>query len=73
VAAALVTTSVVLSCGFAVLMLSTFRVNSVTATLIVVTLFFALLIDFLLLPALLIYLDRRVPSPANADVSAHAA
>ncbi|MFK8016181.1 MAG: RND family transporter [Gammaproteobacteria bacterium] len=59
VAAALVTTSVVLSCGFAVLMLSTFRVNSVTATLIVVTLFFALLIDFLLLPALLIYLDRR--------------
>ena len=73
VAAAQVTTSVVLSCGFAVLMLSTFRVNSVTATLIVVTLFFALLIDFLLLPALLIYLDRRVPSPANADVSAHAA
>ena len=59
VASALVTTSVVLSCGFAVLMLSTFRVNSVTATLIVVTLFFALLIDFLLLPALLIYLDRR--------------
>ena len=64
VAAALVTTSVVLSCGFAVLMLSTFRVNSVTATLIVVTLFFALLIDFLLLPALLIYLDRRRAEPA---------
>lgn len=65
VATALVTTSVVLSCGFAVLMLSTFRVNSVTATLIVVTLFFALLIDFLLLPALLIYLDRR-SNPAHA-------
>ncbi|MEO1576869.1 MAG: MMPL family transporter, partial [Pseudomonadota bacterium] len=63
VAAALVTTSVVLSCGFAVLMLSTFRVNSVTATLIVVTLFFALIIDFLLLPALLIYLDRRRAEP----------
>ncbi|MEM6639765.1 MAG: MMPL family transporter [Pseudomonadota bacterium] len=67
VAAALVTTSVVLSCGFAVLMLSTFRVNSVTATLIVVTLFFALLIDFLLLPALLIYLDRRRGEHATTD------
>ena len=64
VASALVTTSVVLSCGFAVLMLSTCRVHSVTATLV---------IDFLLLPALLIYLDRRrypVPAPAAVEPTA---
>ena len=54
VAGALVTTSMILCSGFAVLMLSTFRVNSVTATLVVTTLVIALIIDFLLLPARII-------------------
>jgi hypothetical protein len=56
---ALVITTVVLVLGFAVLMLSTFRLNSDMGMLTSMILVLALLIDFLLLPALLLRFDRR--------------
>ncbi len=71
---ALVITTLVLIAGFAVLSQSSFLMNSAMAkiTLIIITL--ALLIDFLLLPGLLIMVDQKVvkerkqqyPIPANS-------
>ncbi len=56
---ALVITTVVLVLGFAVLLLSTFRLNSDMGLLTGIILLLALLIDFLVLPALLLLFDRR--------------
>ncbi len=56
---ALVITTVVLVLGFAVLMLSTFRLNSDMGMLTGIILVLALVIDFLLLPALLLRFDQR--------------
>ncbi len=56
---ALVITTVVLVLGFAVLLFSTFRLNSDMGLLTGIILLLALLIDFLVLPALLLLFDRR--------------
>ncbi|MEM7353977.1 MAG: MMPL family transporter [Acidobacteriota bacterium] len=58
VGTALAVTSVVLIAGFAVLAQSTFLQNSQMGNLSAVTIAFALIADFLLLPVLLIRLDR---------------
>ncbi|WP_422081614.1 efflux RND transporter permease subunit [Ulvibacterium sp.] len=56
---ALVTTTVVLLSGFAVLSTSSFALNSYMARITVIIITAALIIDFLLLPALLILLSRK--------------
>ena len=56
---ALLSTSLIVAGGFAVLGLSTFRVTMLMGTLTSLTVVCALVADFLLLPALLLILDRR--------------
>ena len=58
---ALWTTTVVLSAGFLVFAMSGFELNSVLGLLVTITIIFALVTDFLLLPVLLIAIDRRNP------------
>lgn len=55
---ALIVTTVVLVCGFSVLMLSPFKMNVVLGALSAMTIGLALIVDFLLLPALLPVIDR---------------
>lgn len=59
VGTALWVSTFVLVLGFALLSLSPFRVNAMLGTMVAITVACALVIDFLLLPALLIALDRR--------------
>jgi len=61
---ALVATSVVLIAGFLVLTYSAFTLNSDMAFMTAVTIVFALLADFLLLPPLLMALDGKEKSNA---------
>ncbi len=56
---ALITTTVVLVAGFSVLMFSDFLLNWQTGMLTVMTVSIALALDFFLLPALLMVLDRE--------------
>lgn len=56
---ALITTSVILISGFAILALSGFTVNSHMGILTSITIAFALMADFLLLPVLLLKLDKN--------------
>lgn len=56
---ALVVTSIVLVAGFLVLTFSAFQLNSNMAFMTAVTIVFAILADFLLLPPLLMALDRK--------------
>ena len=58
---ALWTTTAVLSAGFLVFASSGFEVSWALGLLVAITLVFALLADFLLLPALLVAVDRREP------------
>jgi len=55
---ALVTTTVVLMAGFAILSTSSFALNSYMARITTVIIFSALIIDFILLPSLLILVSR---------------
>ncbi len=73
---ALWVTSMVLVAGFLILAQSTFKQNADMGVLAAVTILFALLADFLLLPGLLIWLDRKrepqeveqsAPLPAAAE------
>ena len=59
-------TTVTLVAGFAVLAFSTFKLNADMGVLTAIILIFALIADFLLLPPLLMKLDR---SPAKAPVA----
>ncbi|MGI9335319.1 MAG: efflux RND transporter permease subunit [Gammaproteobacteria bacterium] len=59
VGVALTTTTIVLVAGFATLAASHFNPTVTTGTLLALTLVFALLVDFLLLPPLLLVLDTR--------------
>lgn len=59
VGAALWTTTAILSGGFIVLTLSDYTTSSVLGLMVTITLAFAILADFLLLPPLLIAIDRR--------------
>jgi predicted RND superfamily exporter protein len=61
---ALVTTTIVLLAGFSVLATSAFALNSYMARITVIILFLALVIDFILLPALLILTSRTEKSVA---------
>lgn len=58
VGSALIVTSVILSIGFAVLMLSPFRMNATLGALSAITIIVALIADFTFLPALLAILDK---------------
>jgi len=58
VGTALVTTSVVLASGFLVLAVSHMNTSATIGMLMAITLIFALVVDFLLLPPLLLYLDK---------------
>ena len=60
---ALCTTTVVLALGFLVFATSSFEVSSVLGMLVSITLAFALLADFLLLPPMLMALDRKPHQP----------
>lgn len=64
---ALLSTSFIVAGGFAVLMLSSFRVTAFMGALTSLTVVCALLADFLMLPGLLLLLDRRLM--ADAPVS----
>jgi predicted RND superfamily exporter protein len=59
-------TAVVLIAGFAVLTFSTFRLNANMGQLTAIAIAAALFADFLLLPALLLTLDRRKKSRMDA-------
>ncbi|MEE9141773.1 MAG: hypothetical protein V3U59_03595, partial [Gammaproteobacteria bacterium] len=56
---ALVITTVILTAGFVVLAQSSFAINNGMAKLTAATIVIALIVDFLLLPPLLIKLDPR--------------
>ena len=55
---ALLTTSIVLAGGFIILAVSHMNTSATIGILMAVTLIFALIVDFLLLPPLLLYLDK---------------
>ncbi|NCF10260.1 MAG: outer membrane lipoprotein-sorting protein [Gammaproteobacteria bacterium] len=59
VGTAIVINTVILSVGFLVLTTSTFKINVDMGLLTVLAIVFALLLDFLFLPALLLLLERR--------------
>jgi predicted RND superfamily exporter protein len=61
---ALVVTSLVLIAGFFVLTFSAFQLNSNMALMTAVTIFFAIIADFLLLPPLLMAIDAKEESNA---------
>ena len=71
---ALFITTVVLVAGFLVLTTSTFRLNSELGQLAALTIAFALIADFLLLPALLLAIDRSktIKSSCPSDESENA-
>ena len=58
---ALVTTTLVLICGFTLLSTSAFALNSYMALITVIIILAALIIDFLLLPSLLILTAKKEP------------
>jgi predicted RND superfamily exporter protein len=65
VGTAILGNTIIVATGFAILGLSTFRVTAYMGLLTSLTVAAALVVDFLLLPALLIALDRR-PAPSEA-------
>ncbi|MEN8375418.1 MAG: outer membrane lipoprotein-sorting protein [Gemmatimonadota bacterium] len=68
VGAAIVGTTLIVTAGFAMLGLSTFRVTAYMGLLTSLTIVAALAVDFLLLPALLIALDRRPVKSTGQEV-----
>jgi len=67
---ALVVTSIVLITGFMVLAFSAFALNSNMALMTAVTILFALIADFLLLPPLLMALDGGAPTGDRSRLTA---
>ncbi|MEO0425047.1 MAG: MMPL family transporter, partial [Pseudomonadota bacterium] len=67
VGVALTITTLVLVAGFSLLGFSHFGPTVDTGTLLAVTLALALVVDFLLLPAVLVWVDRRPGGPVAAD------
>lgn len=55
---ALLTTTIVLACGFLVLALSSFQVNAWMGLMTTITILIALIIDFLLLPPILMRIEK---------------
>lgn len=69
VGTALVITTVVLTVGFSVLMFSTFKLNFDLGLITALTIAIALIVDFLLLPSLLIKFDTHDYSSAKDSVN----
>lgn len=69
VGVALTTTTVVLSAGFAVLMLSSFLLNADMGLLTVIIIVAALIIDLLFLPAFLMWLDGKSGYQHQGDLT----
>jgi predicted RND superfamily exporter protein len=65
VGSALVATTVILVCGFSILMLSTFKMNWVLGAMSAMTIAIALIVDFTFLPALLSFLDKKKITKIN--------
>lgn len=63
VGTALLVSTLVLIAGFAILALSTFKMNSWLGMMVALTIAIALVVDFLLLPGLLVTLDKRRAKP----------
>ena len=58
--------TVILAAGFSILALSSFKVNMETGVLTAIAVVVALILDFLLLPALLCLMDKKSPAkPAS--------
>lgn len=66
VGTALLVSTLVLISGFAILSLSTFKMNSYLGMMVALTIAIALVVDFLLLPGLLVTLDKRRKKPTEA-------
>ena len=66
VGVAMMVTSVVLTLGFAILAFSHLRPSWAMGELLSVTIVFALVVDFLLLPGLLIVFDKKDRTPSTA-------
>ncbi len=64
---ALMITTAVLTAGFSVLMLSTFKLNFELGLITAMTITIALVIDFLLLPAMLLTFDKKEYSVTNSS------
>ncbi len=62
---ALVATTIVMATGFAILAFSAFDMNAGMGRLTAITVVMALAADFFLLPPLLMWLDRKVPTTAS--------
>ena len=73
VGTALWVTTAILVAGFAILSLSSFQINSALGQLTAITLVMALIADFLLLPAVLITVDRRGSTATAANAVPQAA
>ncbi len=69
VGTALWITTAILIAGFAVLSLSTFKINASMGQLTALTLFMAIIVDFLLLPSLLLIGQRRRRADAVAEAA----
>lgn len=65
VGVALIVNTVILTLGFLVLLTSTFKVNADMGLLTAIAIVFALILDFLFLPALLLLIDRAGNEPAT--------
>ena len=64
--------TIILTAGFSILAMSSFKVNEESGILTAIAVVSALILDFLLLPALLLILDKNKPSPSIAQGAQHA-
>lgn len=71
VGVALIATSVILVAGFLVLNWSSFRLNASMGQMTAIAITAAMLADFLLLPALLLTIDKRKKSKQSDDAASH--
>ncbi len=60
---AILSTTLILSAGFAVLVTSSFKFNADLGLLTAIAILMAMLVNFLLLPSLLVLANRKAPSP----------
>ena len=71
--AAIFLTTIILAAGFSVLVTSTFKLNADLGLLTAIAVILAMLINFLLLPAMFLVADRRRRAPALAAPKTHPA
>ena len=64
---AIIVTTIILTAGFSVLMQSSFAFNSDMGKLTAITIVVALILDLLLLPALLLVIDKDIPKSQSAE------